>query len=231
MPYFFAMNHGQISVARTAHFFTLGQPERARQLWLVCHGYAQTADEFLQNFALLDDGTRFVVAPEGTNQWYRKGFSGEVTANWMTRRFREAAIADNAGFLQTLYNQCVAQVPSDARIVFLGFSQGAATLCRWLVETRPRFHDLVLWGGLPPEDLDYGAHKKYLADKRLCLLYGASDPFLTPERLDSVAELEAKNGFVFPKIQFEGGHDIPPDALRDFLQKQALGSAASGFLD
>jgi poly(3-hydroxybutyrate) depolymerase len=196
----------------------LGTPgPEVRQFWIVCHGYAQLASEFLENFRLLEHEKAFVVAPEGLNHFYRKGFDGPIGANWMTRHERLSEISDYAGYLQDLYNCYVPQLPADVRIILLGFSQGTATVCRWMLEKKPQFHDLLLWAGLPPEDLDYAAHKDYLASKKLYLLYGTHDPFLTPDRMNTVQEIEDKNGIDFGERPFEGGHEILPDTLRELL--------------
>lgn len=212
------MQHHTISVQRTAHYYTFGKPgPDIRQCWIVCHGYAQLADEFLENFRLLENDHTLVIAPEGLNHFYRKGFDGPVGASWMTRRHRLDQIADYAGFLQSLYDHFVPQLAPDVRIILLGFSQGTATVCRWMLAQKPRFHDLILWAGMPPEDLDYAAHKDYLADKNLYLLYGTTDPFLTPDRLNTVQEIESKNGIDFSERSFEGGHEILPDTLRQML--------------
>lgn len=212
------MQHHTLPVTHTAHYYTLGTPgPEIRQFWIVCHGYAQLASEFLENFRLLENEKTFVVAPEGLNHFYRKGFDGPVGANWMTRHERLSEISDYAGYLQDLYNHYVPQLPKDVRIILLGFSQGTATVCRWMLAKKPHFHDLLLWAGLPPEDLDYAAHKDYLASKKLYLLYGTHDPFLTPDRMNSVQEIEDKNGIDFGERSFEGGHEILPDTLRELL--------------
>ncbi len=214
------MQHHKLNVSKTAQFYTLGSPgPHIRQLWIVCHGYAQLASEFLDDFRLLDNGHTLVVAPEGLNHFYKKGFSGPVGATWMTRHCREDEIADNATYLETLLNRYSSALSPNIRIVLLGFSQGTATVCRWILRYHPHFHDLVLWAGMPPEDLDYQAHKDYLADKNLYLLYGSSDPFLTPDRFAELHEIEAQSGVDFEEKPFEGGHEIPGDALRDLLQK------------
>ena len=127
------------------------------------------------------------------------------------------AIADYSLYLQTLYNQYIEQLPYDVRIVLLGFSQGTATICRWALRNHPHFHDLILWAGLPPEDLDYAGHRSYLTDKNLYLLYGTSDPFLTPDRLATVQEIEDKNGLDFEEQTFDGGHEIPSETLRQLM--------------
>ena len=214
------MQHHTLSIARTAHYYSFGTPgPHIRQFWIVCHGYAQLADEFLENFRLLENDHTLVLAPEGLNHFYRKGFDGPVGANWMTRRQRSAEIEDYSNYLQTLYDQHLVLLPKNVRIVLLGFSQGTATVCRWMFEKLPKFHDLLLWAGLPPEDLDYAAHREYLADKKLYLLYGTNDPFLTPDRINTVQEIEDKNGIDFGEQSFEGGHEILPDTLRELLLK------------
>lgn len=209
-----------IKVERTAHYYTLGEPgPHIRQLWIVCHGYGQLADTFIQDFEQLNTGQTLVVAPEGLNRFYRKGFSGPVGANWMTRHFRQDEIDDYAQYLQDLYTHYRTLLPQDVRVVLLGFSQGTATVCRWIMAKQPFFHDLLLWAGLPPEDLDYQKCSNYLSDKNLYLLYGTSDPFLTPDRITQLHEMEEKNGIDFGERAFDGGHEIPSDVLQDFLKK------------
>lgn len=212
------MEYHKLTVSKTAHYCLLGHAGlHIRQMWVVCHGYAQLASSFLENFKQLDNGQTLVIAPEGLNCFYQKGFEGPVVANWMTRHHREDEIADYAYYLQTLYDHFVGQLPYDVRIVLLGFSQGTATVCRWALRNHPHFHDLILWAGLPPEDLDYAEHRSYLSDKNLYLLYGTSDPFLTPDRLSVVHEIENKNGVDFDEKPFEGGHEIPSETLRQLM--------------
>jgi predicted esterase len=213
------MQHHRISVRRTAHYYTLGMPgPHVKQLWIVCHGYGQLADEFMHNFEFIDDGTRLLIAPEGMHYFYRKGFDGPVGANWMTRHFREDAIQDYVEYLQGIYDFYLPQLPPDISIILLGFSQGTATICRWIMHHRPDFDHLLLWAGLPPEDLDYASAKDYLASKNLFLLYGSNDPFLTPDRINSAGRIEAENDIDFEKKVFEGGHDIPKDMLESMLK-------------
>lgn len=208
------MIHSTISVPRTAHYFQLGSiSPPVRQFWLVCHGYAQLGDEFLEQFQCLNDGHTLIVSPEGTNHFYRKGFGGPVGATWMTTRFREMAIHDNAHLLDSLYTHYRQALPENTLIVVLGFSQGAATVCRWIHASQPRFHHLVLWGALPPEDLDYKHLQAYLADKQLHHVLGQSDPFITPERIEQYQYIRDSNHLRFREWRFDGGHDIPETEL------------------
>ncbi|TNE61791.1 MAG: phospholipase [Bacteroidetes bacterium] len=214
------MEHHKLNVTKTAHYYTLGTPgPDVRQLWIVCHGYAQLASDFLQNFQLLNNEKTLVVAPEALNHFYKKGFSGDVGATWMTRHLREDEIADNASYLESILNRFKPELPSDVRIILLGFSQGTATICRWILRYHPNFHDLILWCGMPPEDLDYQAHKDYLSDKNLYLLYGSTDPFLTNQHFEQLREIETTGGVDFEESTFEGGHEIPGPALTALIKK------------
>ncbi len=208
------MEHHTLTVSRTAHYYILGTlGGHVRQLWLVCHGYSQMAAEFLEQLRPIDDGSRLIVAPEGLNYFYKKGFDGPVGANWMTRYQREAAIADNSAYLEALLHRYLAALSPDVRVVLFGFSQGVATLCRWITRYHPPFHDLILWAGLPPEDIDYREHLDYFAERNLYFYFSPTDPFITPERREQVACIEARDGLFFHKKTYLGAHDIPEPAL------------------
>lgn len=210
------MEHHTLTVSRTAHYYTLGKPgAHIRQLWLACHGYAQMAAEFLEQLRPINDGSRLIVAPEGLNYFYKKGFDGPIGANWMTRYEREAAIADNGAYLEALLYRHTAALSPQVRIVLFGFSQGVATLCRWITRYHPPFHDLILWAGLPPEDLSYREHLDYLAERNLYWYFSLDDPFLSPERREQVRRIEARDGLSFRPITFQGAHDIPAAALQE----------------
>src|SRR5437867_9781706 len=60
-----------IGVSRTARYFTLGDSSReVGEVWFVCHGYGQLAARFLEKLRVLDDGRRYLVAPEGLSRFY-----------------------------------------------------------------------------------------------------------------------------------------------------------------
>jgi predicted esterase len=214
------MLHASIQVSRTAHYYALGVPGPAiRRYWLVCHGYAQLADEFLQSFRALDDGHTLVVAPEGLNYFYKKGFGGPPGATWMTRQHREDEIRDYTAYLAQLNRHIVDQLPADVQIVLLGFSQGAATVCRWILRDRPLAHALVLWAGFPPEDEDLSQLEPYWRDKQLHFAFGHDDAFITPDRMELIKKILADNRLAFQFMPFEGGHDIPEQALSALVRR------------
>lgn len=205
----------KLAVRKTAHYATIGTPSKqVRRCWIVCHGYGQLAKNFIRRFDVLDDGATLVIAPEGLSRFYWGGFSGEPVASWMTKEDRLDEIADYAAFLQTLYDIYVPQLADDVEITLLGFSQGAATQCRWLLRHFPLFHHLVLWAGLLPEDLDYRPHHDYFSGKKLCFVYGRQDPFLTEERLAWQKGFAAGQRLDFDIKAFEGVHEIDREVLK-----------------
>ncbi|MHC2990275.1 phospholipase/carboxylesterase, partial [Pontibacter sp. HJ8] len=150
------MQENKLIVPRTARYYTLGTPSaHTRQLWIVCHGYGQLARYFLRHFAVLDDGATMVVAPEGLSRFYLDGFSGRVGATWMTKEDRLSEIDDQATYLNLLLQELLSQIPADVRVTVLGFSQGGATVSRWLASGNVPVHRLILWAASFPEDIDF----------------------------------------------------------------------------
>jgi predicted esterase len=207
----------RLAVTRTAHYATLGQTGPAvRSLWIVCHGYGQLARRFIRSFQAIARKDTLIVAPEGLSRFYWGGFDGPVVASWMTREDRLAEIADYSAMLSQLYDQYTTACPQLERIVLFGFSQGTATIVRWLMRAQPHFDQLMLWAGQLPEDIDYSPALDYFADKQLSFAYGDEDPFITPERMAFMREVLAQSKLNFQEFPFSGRHDIPGEALREW---------------
>src|SRR2546426_7091347 len=81
------MQEHHIGVTRSARYFTLGDSSRGvGEVWFVCHGYGQLAARFLEKLRVLDDGRRYLVAPEGLSRFY-------LTESPTERRGRGAWVA------------------------------------------------------------------------------------------------------------------------------------------
>jgi predicted esterase len=207
------MEH-KLTVPRTARYYTLGTPsERIRDLWVVCHGYGQLARYFLRHFAVLDDGATLVVAPEGLSRFYLDGFSGRVGATWMTKEDRLSEIEDQATYLDLLLQHHLRQLPADVRVHVLGFSQGGATVCRWLASGKPTCHHLVLWAASFPEDLHFDSEQSVLSGIPVDVVYGIQDEFITPDKLQHQSALMHSLGLSPHYHTFAGGHTLDADLL------------------
>jgi predicted esterase len=211
-----------IHVRRTARYYTIGPTHGfPRELWVVVHGYGQLARRFIESFASLDDGTRLVMAPEALSRFYldpladRRGQAEpRVGATWMTREDREAEIADYVAYLEQLTWETRRHLAgAGPRIVVLGFSQGTATVCRWLASSELRADELVLWaGGIPPE-LEVAAWSTRLHGASLTLVAGEADEMVPASAVVAEGERLSAAGVAFTLLRHQGGHRIESEAL------------------
>lgn len=206
-----------IQVQRTARYYTSGNlSDNTTSVWIVCHGYGQLAQYFIRNFEVLNDGKTFVVAPEALNRFYLEGFSGRVGANWMTSEERDSEIEDYIDYLELLHQDIKKNAKhKDIKINVLGFSQGVAAVCRWVLKKNVGFEKLVLWAGIFPPDLntDFSFSIDALKEKSVIIVYGDKDPFLKEEHKNEMSEF-IKIKPDIKMISFDGGHDIDPDTLK-----------------
>jgi predicted esterase len=203
------MHEHSITVPRTARYFTLGAPERARDVWLVCHGYGQLAARFLERFRAVETPERCIVAAEALSRFYLSENPAErrVGASWMTKEDRLHEIEDYVRYLDAVYAQVAS---ANKSVTALGFSQGTATVCRWAALGSSRIDRLILWGGEVPPDLDL----ERLRVPKLTLVYGTRDEFFTPKVVAAnEARLRAR-GVRYELISFEGGHEIDVATLK-----------------
>jgi len=205
-----------LKVERTAHYYTIGTPgPQIEHLWIVCHGYGQLASRLIQKFSELDDGKTLIIAPEGLSRFYWKGVTGQFAASWMTSLDRLEEIADYTRFIKSIYDHYTQQLSDAVKITLLGFSQGCATQCRWIMREFPQFDHLVLWAGRIPEDLDYTPHEEYFKSKAMFWVYGDEDQFLKPEFIDWQRNFAAEQKLSYEEIPFKGKHEIDRAVLAE----------------
>ena len=209
------MQEHSLIVPRTARYYTLGTPSpEVQDLWIVCHGYGQLARYFLRHFSVLDNGKTVVVAPEALSKFYLDGFSGRVGATWMTKEDRLSEIKDQAAYLNLLLKEQLKQLPENVRITVLGFSQGGATVSRWLATESIKVHRLILWAASFPEDIDFATGKAAFANLPVAMVYGTHDKFITPDALQRKEQLMAQLGISPHIYTFDGGHTLHPETLQ-----------------
>jgi predicted esterase len=218
------MQEHQVAVRRSARFYSVGEPGPAtRQVWFVCHGYGQLAARFLEKLRVLDDGRRYLVAPEGLSRFYLSDSPTErrVGASWMTREDRLAEIDDYVRYLDAVYADVFGSL-GRARVTVhaLGFSQGAPTASRWAALGKAAIDRLILWGGEFPPDLDLALDTvvRRLRDARPALVYGRSDEFITPKVVSGIGERLRQHGIPYEEIPFDGGHELNDAVLKGLAQ-------------
>jgi predicted esterase len=206
------MQEHHFPTSRSARYFTLGSAEHAAELWLVCHGYGQLASRFLERFRPIEAEHRCIVAPEGLSRFYLTESPTErrVGASWMTREDRLHEIDDYVRYLDGVY---ATLAPRQARVTALGFSQGTATVCRWVALGSSRVDRLILWGGEVPPDLDL----ERLHAARLTLVFGTRDQFFTPKIIAATESRLREHKIAYELVPFEGGHEIDEATLRGLI--------------
>ena len=199
-----------ITTSKTARVFTHGTlSDKTKLIWIVAHGYGFLAEFFIKKFEELDPEEHFVIVPEALNRFYLKDMSGRAGASWMTSEDRENEIKDYILYLDNVYKTLILQ--TKAKIVALGFSQGAATVTRWALQTRNSLDRIVFWGGTIPNDCFSEISK--LNELYPCLLVGDEDEFITKERIEDVLKSFNNAGLTFSHIFYKGGHAILTEPL------------------
>ena len=208
-----------LPVSRTARYFTVGeQGDELRELWLVCHGYGQLAGRFVRHFESIAGEERMIVAPEALSRFYvetpgKTHADTHVGATWMTREDRLSDIEDNIEYLDALHAHMRSTLPPvPLSCTVLGFSQGVATVCRWLERTDVRVDRVILWGGIIPADVDLAASPALRA-ARLVVAAGTADEHATPELLAAQDARLASHGIQCERVSFDGSHRIDRETL------------------
>lgn len=209
-----------LQTPRTAHYAQHGDPATARTLWIVLHGYGQRAGGFIRPFERAFPGDdACVVAPEALSRFYTDDAHTDVGASWMTRAHRTHEIRDYIAYLNRLHAALI-RAGAPPRTHVLGFSQGAATACRWVAQTPAAVDRLTLWGGSVPPDLDLGVHADVFRGLDLALVRGDRDPFVSAADWRALHERLHDHRIRFDAHTFEGTHRLHTDTL------QALASSA-----
>ncbi len=205
-----------------ARYYKLGDiDESTRAVWFVLHGYGQLAQYFITKFRPAEASKISIIAPEGLSRFYvdelrstgRK--TNRVGATWMTRENREMDIQNYINYLDRIYKSELKN--TSIPVTVLGFSQGAATACRWVMNRIVAISRLVLWAGILPPDMNFEESTTVLRDKKIQFVYGRNDPFMTAERLAEMNDLTRRLQASVELITFDGGHDIDEATLRSLF--------------
>ncbi len=216
------MTEHHITVQRTARYYTIGElTDKTTNIWFCLHGFGQLANYFSRKFADLDDGQTLIVVPEGLSRSYLDADYQRVGASWMTREDRDQEISDFLPYLNSLYDLILdGRNPdkSGVKITVLGFSQGAATACRWLNNRHIHADRLILWAGYFPNGLSDLIDPVALSTTETHYVYGRQDKYLL--------ELADINGYMrrlqtdIPALKitaFDGGHRVEPTVLTQLI--------------
>ena len=210
-----------IQVLRTARYYTLGEPTpEVRDVWFVCHGYAQSAAAFVEEFQQIVDPSRLIVAPEALSRFYATdntefhGSDVPVVASWMTREDREHEIADYVAYLDAVYTEIFSVLNREsATVTVLGFSQGGATANRWVTQGKVKADRLIMWGSLLTSDSDLNEAAQFFRNVELTIVYGTRDQFGSREMIENYQRSLEHHKIPYGLRTFEGRHRMDRETL------------------
>jgi predicted esterase len=212
----FNISEKHLIVERTARYCTLGGlNQNTKRVWIVLHGHKQLASSFIMNFAELADEGDYVIAPEGLNKLYIRNDSGDVGASWMTKEDRENEINDYVNYLDKLFEFEVENKSKNFsfRVYALGFSQGAATLTRWLALGKSKVDIIIPWCGGIGHDVDYSVSENFKS-AHVHLVYSTKDKYYNKDFGKTQEEILVKYGIKSELHMFEGGHEVSAKLIK-----------------
>jgi predicted esterase len=179
-------------------------PEAAGAPLLVgFHGYGENAERHLEELRRIPGASRCVLcAVQALHPFYNR--SGEVIACWMTSLDRERAIHDNVAYVASVVASVKRELPVSERLVYLGFSQGAAMAYRAAAGAGHACQGLIVLGGDVPPELEQQDLTRF---PPVLLGRGSSEEWYDAAKMEHDVELlRAKSVDVRPVI-FQGGHE------------------------
>ncbi|HEY3251404.1 MAG TPA: dienelactone hydrolase family protein [Ignavibacteria bacterium] len=209
-------NEYHISVSRTARYFTLGElNQNTKDIWIVIHGHRHLAGKFIMLFKELAEEGSFIIAPEGLMRLYIKGENGDVGASWMTKEDRESDIKDYVNYLDKLYSEIIelARRNFSLKVNALGFSQGVATLSRWLALGKSKIDKAVFWTGTLAHDVDFSKAEN-LKSTDITLVFADNDPYFKNDFYQTQEKLFKDAGISFQTKIFSGGHEVNAELIK-----------------
>jgi len=186
------------------------------------------ASRFLTRFVPIEREDRLFVAPEALSRYYLTPPQGgphapntPIGATWMTSEDREHEIEDYVRYLDLLYEEVFSLVPREAvRLWVLGFSQGSATVARWVAHGKVDPDRVVLWAGLLPPELTAQDASALTRSAPLTVVLGRHDEFAKPDLVAAQETRLKELGVPYEIIRFDGGHEIVADTLRSLVETQ-----------
>lgn len=182
------------------------------------HGYGENAERHLEELRRIPGASRCVLcAVQALHPFYNR--TGEVIACWMTSLDREHAIRDNVRYVASVVASVRQELPVSERLVYLGFSQGAAMAYRAAAGAGHPCQGLIVLGGDVPPELEQQDLSRF---PPVLLGRGSSEEWYDAAKMEHDVELlRAKRVDVRPVI-FQGGHEWTDEfraAAGEFLRE------------
>lgn len=188
---------------------------------LALHGWGAHAHDLLGLAPIFHGGQALVVCPQGpVSVPVGPGLNGY---GWfpitMGAPPDPAEFAKGADALRTFLDQMLERYPVDRRkLVLLGFSQGGVMAYDFFLRDPERFAGLAaLSSWLPPAVAERAAPAESFAGKPVCVMHGTQDTMIDASRAQESRDLLMRLGVGLTYREYEAGHEITPEGLRDLV--------------
>lgn len=203
-----------LTIEKSARYYLNGPVDGDyHTICFALHGYGQLGKYFIQNFMELNKMGILCIAPEGFHRFYLSN-KRRVGASWMTKEDRLRDITDYCQYLDQVYHHFQVQIANANRVGILGFSQGVATACRWLSNSREQFDFLINWAGVFPPGLNIEQSLHRMRHLPVHLLLGDDDEYISQADFKGHLQYLKQQGFEVKSEIFEGEHKIYPEPLK-----------------
>ena len=187
-----------------------------KTVWIVFHGIGYLSRYFLKYFKALPAKENYIIAPQAPSKYYLNDTYTHVGASWLTKENTISELKNVLNYLDQILEQ---ESPiNNYQVNVLGFSQGVSVALRWVCHSRLKCDKLILYAGGIPNELTPEDTAFLMPDTEISLVFGKQDAFLTVERM--VAEekkIERLFGGQVKRVGFEGGHEMRPEVLNQFV--------------
>ena len=214
------MEKKNISISKKARYFQLGKiSEQTKTIWFVFHGYGMLSEYFIKKFKSLENNETVIISPEALSRFYIGENYDRVGASWMTKEDKLDDIDDNITYLNSLFESTTKNIDLNSiNIHVLGFSQGGATACRWILNSNIKINSLGLWGADIPIDCLTENNREKWEQFKTTLIVGKKDEFISEENIKKFARLLNSYNLNYVLIEYDGTHKITEEVLIDYIQ-------------
>ena len=214
------MEKKNISISKKARYFQLGKiSEQTKTIWFVFHGYGMLSQYFIKKFKNLENNQTVIISPEALSRFYIGKNYDRVGASWITKEDKLNDIDDNNNYLNSLFESITKNIDMNSiDIHVLGFSQGGATACRWILNSNIKINSLGLWGADIPIDCLSENNRGKWNQFKTTLIVGKRDEFISDENKKEFTKLLNAYNLDYELIEYNGTHKIIEEVLIDYIQ-------------
>ena len=188
---------------------------------IALHGWGATAHDLVGLAPIFDSGRSLVLCPQGPLPL--QAGPGQVGYGWFPlesgRPTDHAEVRKGVDAQQRFIEEAVTKYPVDRRkLVILGFSQGGVMAYALALQNPAAYAGLVaLSSWLPDHMAESIPANPELANLQTLVIHGTKDPMISVDLARESRDALAKLGVPASYREYEMGHEINPEALKQLI--------------